>query len=47
MKEIHLGLEEKVCGEDDMATGINLEHWECLAIDLNIGSLLLVIKLQQ
>lgn len=47
MKEIHLGLEEKACGNGDKATSISLEHWEFLAIDLNTGSLLLIIKLQQ
>ena len=45
-----LGLEEKSCGDKNMAKGRNIEHWKCLVIDLRTGGLgywFLIINLGQ
>lgn len=47
MKDIHIDLKKKPCGDGDMATSIDLDHWEYFIIDINTDSLLLIIKLLQ
>ena len=48
IREFLPGLEEKPCGDAEMATGTGVEHYENLVIDLDAGGLgywLLIIYL--